>query len=34
MYRGALYKVTIENPDDTIPADMEKCVNNEDDDEE
>ena len=25
-------KVTIEIPDDTIPSEMEKCVNNEEDD--
>ena len=28
-----LDKVTIEIPDDTIPTETEKCVNNEDDDE-
>ena len=30
--QDALDKVTTEIPDDTTPADMEKCVNNEEDD--
>ena len=32
IHQDALDKVTIESPDDTIPADMGKCVNNENDD--
>ena len=32
IHQDALYKVTIEIPDDTTPAEMEKCVNNEEDD--
>ena len=30
--QDALDKVKIERPDDTTPAEMEKCVNNEEDD--
>ena len=33
IHQDALEKVTIEIPDDKIPAEMEKCVNNEEDDE-
>ena len=30
IHQDALDKVKIESPDDTTPAEMEKCVNNED----
>ena len=32
IHQNALDKVTIEIPDDTTPAEMEKFVNNEDND--
>ena len=32
IYQNALDKVTIETPEDTTPAEIEKCVNNEEDD--
>ena len=34
IHQDALDKVTIEIPDDTTPAEMEKCVNNEEDDKD